>query len=284
MRTNKLCFTFMRTNKNSNLFLRVKKVLCYLLSILIWILLWQIVATNLAKEIFLPTPGKVMTVLTKDLLPSRTFWLSIRTSFVHIATGYFTGAALGIVLACLSYMSEAIRMFLWFPIKIIKSIPVASFVILTLLWCPSRKLSIFISFFMVFPVFYIHILEALTQTDQKLLDMAKVFRVSFLKKIRYLYLPQLFPFLFSASSLAVGMAWKSGIAAEIIGLSKDSIGNQLYQAKIYLMTPELFAWTFVIVFLSILCEQMVKGVSFLLLRENRRKLYLSYSRKKGEKI
>lgn len=119
-------------------------------------------------------------------------------------------------------------------------------------------------------MFYIHTLEGFRLTDLKLLERAKVFRVSLLKKIRYLYLPQLLPFLLSASSLAVGMAWKSGIAAEIIGLSKDSIGNQLYQAKIYLMTPELFAWTMVTVLLSIACEQLVKGVSFLFLKDSKR--------------
>ncbi|MBQ2238871.1 MAG: ABC transporter permease subunit [Lachnospiraceae bacterium] len=243
----------------------VKTPLIYLFCILLWIAIWHITATILSKEVFLPTPGRVFLVLFKELLPSKEFWLSVKTSFLHIGAGFFLGSALGILLAILSYVSKAIRIFLWFPIKIVKSIPVASFVILTLLWCPSRNLSIFISFLMVLPVLYIHTLEGLQQTDKKMLEMGQVFRISILKKIRYIYLPQILPYVCSASSLAIGMAWKSGIAAEIIGLSKDSIGNQLYQSKIYLMTPELFAWTIVIVVLSIACEQLVKGITFLML-------------------
>lgn len=235
-----------------------KKTILHLLCILLWMVIWHFAATILSKDLLLPTPGKVFTVFIKELLPSEKFWLSVKTSFFHIISGFFFGVILGILLAVLSYISETIRIFLWFPIKIIKSIPVASFVILTLLWCPSEKLSIFISFLMVLPVLYIHTLEGLKQTDHKLLEMGMVFKIPIMKKISYIYVPHILPYLFSASSLAIGMAWKSGIAAEIIGLSRNSIGNQLYQAKIYLMTPELFAWTIVIVVLSIFCEQLLK--------------------------
>lgn len=96
--------------------------------------------------------------------------------------------------------------------------------------------------------------------------MADLFKVSLLRRIVYIYVPQILPYVLSASSLAIGMAWKSGIAAEIIGLAKNSIGNELYKAKIYLLTPELFAWTIVIVALSILCEIIIKAVARLIKR------------------
>ena len=90
--------------------------------------------------------------------------------------------------------------------------------------------------------------------------MANIFRISFSKRISHIYIPNVLPYILSASSLATGMAWKSGIAAEIIGLAKDSIGNELYQTKIYLMIPELFAWTVVIIILSLLFETIVKSL------------------------
>ena len=104
------------------------------------------------------------------------------------------------------------------------------------------------------------------QTDIKLLEMAELFRISALKKFVYIYVPATLPFILSACSLATGMAWKAGVAAEIIGLAKNSIGNELYKAKLYLMTPELFAWTIVIVLLSILCESVIKFTAKLIER------------------
>ena len=46
------------------------------------------------------------------------------------------------------------------------------------------------------------------------------------------------------------------MAAEVIGLPKGSIGERLYQAKIYLDTPDLFAWTAVIILVSLVFERV----------------------------
>lgn len=124
---------------------------------------------------------------------------------------------------------------------------------------------------MVLPILYLHTLMALEQTDPKLIEMAKLFHVSIKNQVLFLYLPQILPSILSACSLAAGMAWKSGIAAEIIGLSKHSIGNQIYQAKIYLVTPELFAWSFVVILFSIGWEQLFYQIGKILLKERKEK-------------
>lgn len=108
---------------------------------------------------------------------------------------------------------------------------------------------------MAFPIMYTNLLEGILQTDQKLLEMADVFRISAFDRVRFVYCSQVLPFFQAACSLAIGMAWKAGIAAEVIGLPATSIGENLYQAKIYLNTPDLFAWTFVIVCISIAIER-----------------------------
>ena len=51
------------------------------------------------------------------------------------------------------------------------------------------------------------------------------------------------------------MSWKSGVAAELIGQYKLSIGNQLYMDKITLDTAGVFAWTVVILLVSWLFEK-----------------------------
>jgi NitT/TauT family transport system permease protein len=141
-------------------------------------------------------------------------------------------------------------------IATIKSVPVASFIILCLIWLSMGTLSSFISFLMVLPIIYSNILQGIKSTDKKLLEMAEVFRVGLFRRIVFIYLPQLKPYLISACSVAMGLAWKSGIAAEVIGVTNGSIGEKLYEAKIYYTTADLFAWTLIIVVLSIGFEKL----------------------------
>lgn len=241
----------------------VKRNFFYVLSAAFWVLLWHMASVFLDNELFLPAPARVFEVLFTELIYQESFRASIAVSLVHIGEGFLLGTLFGILLAVLSHCVEAVKILLWFPMKVIKSVPVASFVILSLLWMRSEKLSVFIPFLMVLPILYINTLAGLEQTDGKLLDMAALFKFSLPQKALHIYIPQILPHILSACSLAMGMAWKSGIAAEIIGLAGNSIGNQLYQAKLYLMTPELFAWTIVIVVLSMICEHLIQGLALL---------------------
>ena len=238
--------------------INVKKYGTYIFSIVIWILIWHIAAKTINSELFLPTPIKVFQVLVHDLFPSEVFWKSLVTSLLHIGEGFVIGSIAGILLAALSACSQIFRIFVWFPVKIMKSVPVASFVILVLLWFDTDDLAIFIPAMIVLPTLYINTLAGIEQTSTKLIHMADLFRIPLWRRILSIYIPNAIPYTLSACSLAVGMAWKAGIAAEIIGLAKNSIGNELYKAKIYLMIPELFAWTIVIVCLSIVCEGIIK--------------------------
>ena len=243
---------------------RTYKSVKYLFSVLVWLIIWHFLAMRISKELFLPAPFKVAEVLITKLWVSKEFWLSILFSLKQIGSGFLWGCIIGIVFSVLSYMFELIEIILWFPVRVIQAVPVASFVILILLWLPATKLSVVIPILIVFPMVYHHTLTAIKQTDTQLLEMAKIFRIPIYKQIRYIFIPTVLPQILSTCSLAIGMAWKSGIAAEIIGLVRNSIGNQLYSAKIHFLTSELFAWTFVIVILSVLCEQLMKYLTHLL--------------------
>lgn len=234
------------------------KLSLYGISIAFWIVIWHILALHIDKEVFLPTPSKVFSVLINDLLPTATFRLSVILTLKNIALGFIIGIFLGLIFAILASLSIFLEALIWLPVKVIKSVPVASFVILSLLWIDSKDLAIFIPAIIVFPNIYTNTLTGIKETSSKLIDMAKVFNIPFFKRIFSIYVPNTLPYFLSASSIAVGMAWKSGVAAEVIGLAKNTIGNELYKAKLYFMTAELFAWTIVIVALSIICEILIQ--------------------------
>lgn len=229
----------------------------YFASLFIWIGIWHIVAGVIDNQVFVPAPALVAKVLFEELLPSAEFWNSLLASVLHIGCGFIIGAVTGIVLAVISFVFAIAEGIIWLPMKIIKSVPVASFVILSLLWFDAEQLSIVISAMVVLPIIYTNTFTGIKQTDVKLLEMAQLFKVEKRKRVSCIYIPNALPYVLAAISLSVSMAWKAGIAAEIIGLAKNSIGNELYKAKLYLMIPELFAWTIVIVILSIISEFII---------------------------
>ena len=226
-----------------------------ILAAAIWILVWQLASMWLKQEILLASPVSVIKRLI-ELIVTADFWKSIGFSFGRIILGFSLALILGTVLAALSYAFFMVEILLDPLLTVIKATPVASFIILCLIWIPSRNLSVFISFLMVLPVVYTNLLEGLRQTDQQLLEMADSFGAGIQKKIEFVYLSQILPYAATACKLGLGLCWKAGVAAEVIGIPTGSIGEKLYKAKVYLETPDLFAWTIVIIFVSMGFEKI----------------------------
>ena len=228
-----------------------------------WILIWQFASSIIQNPILIASPFETLSTFFL-LLQTKTFWISIFHSFFKIMTGFFLATAIGTILAVASTVFTPFRFLFLFPMQFIKSVPVVSFIILALLWVPSKNLSILISFLMVLPVMYTNIQKGIDQTDTQLLEMAHLYQVTRLDKIRYMYIPEVLPFFHSSCSISLGLCFKSGITAEVIGLPTYSIGTQLYEAKLYLLTKELFAWTFIIIFISMVFETLIlRMLSFL---------------------
>ncbi len=215
-----------------------------------WLLVWQLLALWVDNKILLVTPIQAVVALG-NLIVTADFWLTVAGSLVRIAAGFGLGFAVACALATLAARFRLIEDFLAPVIALLRAVPVASFVVLLLIWWGSPMLAVAICFLIVLPVIYINVLKGLKNADKKLLEMASVFGMSRSNQFFYIYRPALRPFLESGLKLALGMCWKSGVAAEIIGTPDYSIGEKLYMSKIYLDTPGLFAWTVVVICLSL---------------------------------
>ncbi len=224
-----------------------------------WIIVWQVLSIYINNKIFLASPINVLKSFA-SLCQSKESWLAILSTSLKIASGFFLAVFCGILLSILVYRSILLKEITTVFMQTIKSIPVASFVILALLWVKAKNLSLLISFLMVLPIIYTNVIKGIQATDASLLQMAKVFRIPYLRKIRYIYLPSVTPYFVSACSVGLGFCWKSGIAAEIISLAQHSIGRQLYEAKLYLDTEGLFAWTIIIVMISAIFEKLIMAM------------------------
>lgn len=238
---------------------RANKNLIKALAILFWIGVWHVVARTVNLELLVPAPWTTIVVLG-ELITKTSFWVSILYSIMRILSGFLlavlTGSVLAMVTKFVPYTNQ-----LFYPImSVIKATPVASFIILLILWAQSTFVPVIATFLMVLPVVWSNVMTGLNSADEKLLEMAKVFKFGTIKTFRLIYWPACSQYFYTACVMGVGFAWKSGIAAEVISTPKFAIGTRLYESKIYLETAELFSWTLVIIILSIAVEKVFKDL------------------------
>lgn len=222
--------------------------------VLVWLVLWQLAAWKVGLELLLPSPVAVLRRLG-ELAATASFWGTVGQSFLRIGQGFACGAVLGAVFAVAAWRFGWVQAALRPPLAVIQATPVASFIILALVWVQTYWLSTFISAMMVLPLVYHNLLQGLQSVDPLSLEMAQVFCLSRGKRVRFLYLPAVMPYLLSALGSGMGLAWKSGIAAEVLGRPAQTIGKAIYESKVYLEIPDLFAWTMVVILLSMVIER-----------------------------
>ena len=240
------------------------KALSLLLPPVFWLGVWQIGAWLVdlrtggrGNELLLPYPLTVLTALGQ-LVVQPAFWASVGASLLRVAAGLAAGVVLGGLLAGLACASPWCDRLLSPPIRVIRATPVASFILLVLLWTGRNQVPAVISALMVLPVVWENLVQGIQSVDRKLLEMARVYRFPPEKTFRLIYLPSLRPFFLSALTTSVGLSWKSGVAAEVLCSPAAAIGTQIYNAKRYLEIPDLFAWTAVTVALSLLLERLLR--------------------------
>ena len=220
---------------------------------LLWIGLWQLAWLIIKKEILLVSPFDVIKTIFL-LRGTAEFWYTVFASLIRILLGFLSAVIFGCLLSAVTFRFRFLYEFFYPAISVIKATPVASFIILALVWIQTNGVPVFISFLMVFPVIWTNVTEGLQQIDKDLMEMAKVYEFSWVKKLKLIILPSVFPYLISACVAGIGLTWKSGIAAEVIARPKLSMGGRIYDAKIYLETPELFAWTAMVILMSVCVE------------------------------
>ena len=224
-------------------------------AIALWLLLWQAAAMLVGQDFLLASPVDTLARFFALALDG-SFWPAALFSLARIFGGFLLGLAAGVLLAALSARFVRVRELIAPLHTVLRAIPVASFVIVALVWLPSRSLSVLICFLISFPVIYTGALGEIERTDPKMVQMARLLHMPAGRQLVYLYaLPALRGFEGTCAT-AIGLAWKSGTAAELISIPAGSIGERLYEAKVYLMTGDLFAWTILIVLLSALCSRL----------------------------
>lgn len=235
---------------------RGPKLIKIVVSVLFWLAVWQIISMIIDQVLLVPSPGTVLAHLSA-LIATSDFWQITATSLWRIMLGFVLGTVFGVALAVLTSVSNIADTLISPVVRVVRATPVVSFIILALVWIHSAFLPIFIVFLMVLPVLWSNVSAGITDTDKQLLEMARVFHIGRFKTVMKVYVPSIMPYFLAACISSIGLAWKSGIAAEVIASPRIAMGTQMQNAKIYLETPDVFAWTIVVIVLSLIIEKIL---------------------------
>lgn len=229
-----------------------------------WLLIWQTGSLLIDLPLFFPGPMGVfkdfLSLLRSDDLIGRTLY-----SMSGILAGFFLGLAGGILLSFLANKFSAVRSLFEPIIRLMKLVPIASFIVLALFFLSPEGLKIFIAMIMVLPIIYANMDQAIGNLPKDMLEITYIFKPSKWAKYQLFYIPSLAPYLKAACRSAFSLAWKSGLAAEMIAMSGLSLGNAIYDSKIYLEMARLFSWTIWVIIVSLLLEKSLFLIIDLLL-------------------
>lgn len=242
------------------------KALKILLIIIFWIMVWQIAVWIVDLPLLFPSPLDVMSKL-KELLIDKSFYLATLSSFGRILFGIIIGVFLGALMALVCSFSKIINDFFLPFVSIVKSTPIVAFVFLVNIFIGNEKTVVVICALMVFPIIFANVFQGIKSIDKDLSELCKVYKIPFAKKLIVLYLPTVMPYFISALLSAVGLAWKAGIAAEVLCTPKISIGIEIFNSKQYIEYIDLFAWTFTVVILSLIFEFVITKILKILSRK-----------------
>ena len=232
----------------------VRKSLRTLAGLLFWLAVWALAARAVGQELLLPSPIQTARKLL-ELARTPDFWFTVGRTILRVLTGILAAALLGILLAGLTHESRVLYALLSPIMTLLKSTPVASFIILALVWLGRDVVPVFIAGLMVLPVVWANVSAGLEQVDPQLMELARVYKLPRGRVFRRIVVPTVLPHLRAALRSALGLGWKAGIAAEVLTVPPYSIGKQIFEAKLYLETTALFAWTAAVVLLSFLIEK-----------------------------
>lgn len=221
-----------------------------------WLAVWVFAAALVAQPLILPGPGAVVVALLRLVCDANT-WAILVGSGARILGGLALAAICGGVLAGVSVRSRTFARLVAPALSFVKATPVACVVVLLLIWLGSARVSIAAVFLMALPGVYFSLVEGLAQVDKPLEQM---FRLHGVRGWRLFFAHtwrEVLPFVLSCARAVIGMSWKAGVAAELIGMAAGTVGERIYQAKLLIETADLLAWTVLVVAASWACERVL---------------------------
>ncbi len=234
-----------------------------LISVVFWFGLWTLISVileynmgEMRAETMFPSPF-VVCKSCFAMFTTGKFYQAVFSSLLRITVGFAVGIVIGVAMAIAMHNVGACHSLFSPILLVIRATPVASFILIVRIWLERGHIPSFIAALMVLPLVCSNTKAALSQLDVQQKEMLQIYRVSFAKRLRYFYIPSVLPHFSACAVTSFGLAWKAGIAAEVLFPPATSLGRAMQDAKAYLETADLFAYTITVILCSLACEKLL---------------------------
>lgn len=224
-------------------------------AIAILFLVWHILS-KYNDPIILPSP-KIVCISLFDILKSKSSYLMIVSTLYRALIGLLLTFMLGISIGISISLNNALKEVIMPLVKLLQSIPVISWVLLSLIWFKIELIPIFILLTNTLPIVIISVYEGIKGVDKKLLEMSSFFKVTKKKIIKNLYIPSIISHIIASSSIVLSSSFKIIIMSEIITKISTGIGSSINEAWINIETEKILAWTLIAVFFSLAIDSTI---------------------------
>ena len=234
----------------------LKKAGQILISLVFWLIIWALLSYNINNEFLFPSPIKTLRAVA-ELITTSEFWILSFNSFARIFLGILFATIIGVILSVITTSFSFFDTLISPAMSAVKATPVASFAFLAVLFISHNSLPIFISALLVVPIVWTNVAAGIRSVSKDHKEVAQIYKFTFSKKLTKLYIPNILPYFVAAYRSAIGLAWKAGVAAEVLCPPQSALGTELYFAKTYLDTEKLFAVTLLTIIFSIILEKII---------------------------
>lgn len=225
----------------------------YLITTLVILFLWQLLAIAINNDVIIPMPFNVL-VQTTLLFSDYNFYLSLGFTLLRVIKGCGLSLLAALVIALLGYRIPAIKHYFAPVFLITKTIPNISYIIICLIWFGANNSVTVVCFLILFPMLYSNITKHLEQFESSFGDILKIYYEKFYVLLYKNLIPYLCPFILSDLKTTLSLGFKVCVMAEILGQVKYGIGKQLYLAKMNLDMTNLFAYTLIIIIVCLIID------------------------------
>ncbi|WP_461206751.1 ABC transporter permease [Clostridium sp. DL1XJH146] len=224
--------------------------------LIVILILWQITALGVDKEILIPTPRATFGSLIK-IIQSKNFIIIVFSTLKRTFISFFLSLFFALIFGTLSGLFKNLFHIIEPIISIIRSTPTMAIIILALIWLGGERAPVLIGFIVVFPILYSSVYRGIVQTDEKLIQMAESYDVKKIVILKDIYIPSIKSYLLAGINAALGLCFKVMISAEVLGQPKYAMGTSLYMQKINLDMAGVFAWSIILIVIAVIFDKLV---------------------------
>jgi len=228
-----------------------------LLGIILFLMIWQVLAVCLDARTIIPDLGAIYNELTV-IIAKKTFLAAVVSTMGKVIAALLLTLLIGLPLGFLLGINNRIFDMFRPIIMVIQAVPVISWLTLVIFaWGIGYRGPIFITFLSLFPIALLTTVSGVRNLDKNLLEMASLYRVPSWRVITDIYLGSLLPFIAAILDVTLGQAWKVILVSEYL-CGNSGLGVLILAARYEVNPPKVWALTFLAVLLGLITERLVK--------------------------